>query len=429
MSVFFCACSSSTTTITNTGLTESADSSHSVDLPKPYETRSAINFSEVIGWPEGKTPVAPEGFVVTKFADGFNNPRWVYITPGGDVLVAEANTHVRGLNKVADKVIGKAQSENSELSGNKIWIFRDADKDGIPEERYILLKGLSRPLGMVVVKDKLYVANSSELLQFNYKSGEFSITDDPKIICKLPGGGYNNHWTRNVIANKKGTKLYVSVGSASNAGEHGMEEEIRRANILEMNPDGSGERVYASGLRNPVGMDWAPESGELWTVVNERDKLGDDLVPDYLTSVKDGGFYGWPWSYFGQNEDPRLKDKNPEMVKKAIVPEVALGSHTASLGLTFNTYNAFPEKYKNGAFIGQHGSWNRSVLSGYKVMFVPFKNGKPSGPPEDFLTGFVNDLKKEKVYGRPVCVAFMKDGSLLVTDDASNVIWRVSHKK
>jgi glucose/arabinose dehydrogenase len=243
---------------------------------------------------------------------------------------------------------------------------------------------------------------------------------------ELPAGGYNNHWTRNLIAGKDGSKIYVSVGSGSNVAEHGLENEVRRANILEINPDGSGEKIYAGGLRNPVGMAWAPGTNTLWTAVNERDELGDELVPDYITGVKPGDFYGWPFSYFGQHEDPRMKDKQrPDLVKSSIVPDVPLGSHTASLGLAFDEKGAFPPKYKGGAFVGQHGSWNHSKLVGYKVVFVPFSNGRPSGPPEEFLTGFITG-KENKVYGRPAGVAFTPNGSLLVADDASNTIWRVS---
>jgi glucose/arabinose dehydrogenase len=241
----------------------------------------------------------------------------------------------------------------------------------------------------------------------------------------LPAGGYNNHWTRNVIANADGSKLYISVGSASNVGEHGMAEESRRAAILEINPDGTGERIYASGLRNPVGIDWAPGTNTLWAAVNERDELGDELVPDYVTSVQEGGFYGWPFAYFGPNEDPRRKGEQPDLVKKTLVPDVPLAPHSASLGLAFYDGKAFPEKYRNGAFIGQHGSWNRSQFSGYKVVFVPFQGGKPAGKPEDFLTGFLVGNEKD-VYGRPVGVTVLKDGSMLVADDASNTIWRVT---
>lgn len=245
-------------------------------------------------------------------------------------------------------------------------------------------------------------------------------------ILDLPAGGYNNHWTRNLLASPDGSKIFVSVGSASNVGEHGMDEEKRRANILTINPDGSGEEIFASGLRNPVGMDWVPGSNTLWTAVNERDKLGDELVPDYMTSVKKGGFYGWPYSYYGQNVDPRRKGEAPKLVEKAIVPDVPLGAHTASLGLAFYDKDKFPVKYRGGAFVGQHGSWNRSQLSGYKVVFVPFKNGQPSGPMEDFLTGFIADAEDSKVYGRPVGVTVLADGSMLVADDDSGTIWRVS---
>jgi len=305
------------------------------------------------------------------------------------------------------------------------------NKNGQPAERDTFLKDLNQPFGMLLLGNKFYVANTDGVLMFPYQKGQTKITAKGKKILSLPAGGYNNHWTRNLIANADGSKIYVTVGSGSNVAEHGIENEDHRANILEINPDGTGERIYASGLRNPVGMDWAPGTNTLWTAVNERDNLGDELVPDYLTSVKDGGFYGWPYSYFGQHLDPRIgdKDQRPDLVKKAIVPDVSLDSHTASLGLAFYTKTAFPTKYQGGAFIGQHGSWNRSVLTGYRVAFVPFKDGKPTGPPEDFLTGFIADISKSQVYGRPVGVAVLYDGSLLVVDDASNTIWRVSVKK
>jgi glucose/arabinose dehydrogenase len=281
---------------------------------------------------------------------------------------------------------------------------------------------------VLVMNGSFYVANTDELLRFPYNAADTALTAEGKKLVDLPGGGYNNHWTRNIVANADKTKIYISVGSGSNVAEHGMNNEIRRANILEIDPDGSGEKVYASGLRNPVGMDWAPGTNTLWTAVNERDELGDDLVPDYATGLQRGGFYGWPYSYFGQHVDPRHKGEREDLVSKAIVPDVPLGSHTASLGLAFYRGNAFPEKYRNGMFIGQHGSWNRSVLSGYKVVFVPFVNGKPSGPPEDFLTGFIADGDKKQVYGRPVCVAELPDGSLLVSDDAAKTIWQVRAK-
>ena len=375
-------------------------------LPPPYATKSVSNSPKVIGWPAGKTPVAPAGFKVTKYADNFNNPRWIYQAANGDIFVSEAQT--------------------GGSPANRVTLFRDADKDGVPELREQYLEQLNRPLGMLVLNGSFYVANTDGLMQYSYAEGATKITAPGKKILELPAGGYNNHWTRNIVSNPDGSKIYISVGSASNVAEHGMAIEARRANILEINPDGSGERVYAYGLRNPVGMSWAPGTNTLWTAVNERDELGDDLVPDYLTSVKEGGFYGWPYSYFGQHEDPRLKGQNPDLVRKSIIPDVGLGAHTASLGLAFYDKTAFPSNYRKGAFVGQHGSWNRSTLAGFKVVFVPFVNGKPSGKPEDFLTGFIADISKNEVYGKPVCVLVLQDGSMLVADDAGNTIWRVT---
>jgi glucose/arabinose dehydrogenase len=307
--------------------------------------------------------------------------------------------------------------------------MRDENKDGIYEVREEFLSQLNRPFGMLIMGNYFYVANTDALLRYPYTVGEKVIKSKGEKILDLPAGGYNNHWTRNIIASADGKKILISVGSGSNVGENGMDKEERRANILEVDPNGKGERIFATGLRNPVGMDFEPTTHTLWTAVNERDELGDDLVPDYITSVKEGGFYGWPYSYFGQHEDPRLKGQRPDLVKKAIVPDIPVGSHTASLGLAFYKAKAFPEKYRNGVFVAQHGSWNRSVLSGYKVLFVPFKNGKASGIPEDFLTGFIADPAKSKVYGRPVCVVVLPDGSLLVSDDASNTLWQISYSK
>lgn len=395
-------------------------------LPSPYATPSSKFFSDVIGWPDTLTPKAPEGFTVTLFADKLNNPRWVYQAPDGSIFVAESNTEKSATEKVKDAVTGKGQSMNNSGSANSITLFRDADSNGIPEFRAEFIKGLSQPFGMLVLDNYFYVANTDALVRFPYKAGSNKPSGAGSKILDLPKGGYNNHWTRNIITNKDKGKIYISIGSASNNAEHGMENEVRRANILSINPDGSGEEVYANGLRNPVGMAFAPGTSTLWTAVNERDELGDELVPDYITSVKKDGFYGWPYSYFGQHEDPRMAGQRKDLVAKAIVPDIPLGSHTASLGLAFYTGDAFPEKYRNGAFVTQHGSWNRSALSGYKVLFIPFKNGKPFGPPEDFLTGFVIDPKGNKVYGRPVGITALKDGSMLVTDDASNCIWRVS---
>jgi glucose/arabinose dehydrogenase len=394
-------------------------------LPAPFATEATAKISKVIGWPAGKTPTAPAGFTVTKFAGDLRNPRWIYVAPNGDILISEANSAPRLKDKVKAKLNGKAKSQDMGESADRITFFRDADKDGKPEVRGIFLEDLNQPLGMLVLKNYFYVANTDGLWRYPYQEGQTKITGKGEKILELPAGGYNNHWTRNIIANADGSKLYISVGSGSNVGENGMEHEVRRANILEVNPDGTGERIFASGLRNPVGMDWAPGSNTLWTAVNERDNLGDDLVPDYITSVKEGAFYGWPYSYYGQHEDPRLKGQRPDLVKKALVPDVQTGAHTASLGLAFYDQKAFPAKYQNGAFVGQHGSWNRSELVGYKVLFVPFKNGRPSGKPEDFLTGFISDLGKGEVYGRPVGLAVLPDGRLMVADDASNTIWQV----
>jgi glucose/arabinose dehydrogenase len=375
-------------------------------LPAPFVTESVTNRNGMADWGTN-TPKAPAGFTVTKFADGLKNPRNTYIAPNGDIFVVESNTA---------------------SSANQITLFRDADKDGRFETRTIFAQNLNQPYGVLVLKDWFYVANTDGLYRYPYKAGDTKLTGQGQKIVELPAGGYNNHWTRNIIANADGSKIYISVGSGSNVAEHGMENEVRRANILEINPDGTGERIYAGGLRNPVGMDWNPATKHLWTAVNERDELGDELVPDYITSVKPGGFYGWPYSYFGKIEDPRLKGQAKDLVAKSIVPDVAVGSHTASLGLCFYTGKTFPAKYKDGAFVGQHGSWNSSKLVGFKVVFIPFNAGQP-GQPEDFLTGFIADEKKAKAYGRPVDVTVMNDGSLLVNDDSGNTLWKVTPTK
>jgi len=395
-------------------------------LPPPHHTKSVTRFSKVLGWPKQKRPVAPEGFKVTRFATGLQNPRWIYQAPNGDVFISEANTILSGIKKIGANLHPRIKTQGYGTSANRITLFRDSNKDGTFETKSIFLQNLNQPLGMLVLDSFFYVANTDGLIRFPYTTGATNIHTTGKKIVELPAGGYNNHWTRNIIANSSGSKIYISVGSGSNVGENGMEHEVRRAAILEVNPDGTGERIYASGLRNPVGMGWAPGTQTLWTAVNERDGLGDELVPDYLTGVKPGGFYGWPYAYFGKHEDPRWADKQqPEMVQKSIVPDLSLGAHTASLGLAFYNKTTFPAQYHNGAFIGQHGSWNRSSLAGYKVVFVPFKNGKPAGVPVDFLTGFIKDHAEREVYGRPAGVAVLQDGSLLVADDAAGVVWKV----
>jgi glucose/arabinose dehydrogenase len=396
----------------------------SENLSSKHATKSVRNYCKVIGWKE-ETPIAPEGFVVEKFADGFENPRWMFITPNGDILVAESNSNHSLIEKVGGTILGASRSNNLRHSADRISLLRDSDNDGFPEQKVTFLTGLNQPFGMLIMGKWLYVGNTNALVRYPYITGQTKITGQPEKIVDLPAGKPNRHWARNIITNSDSTKIYIAVGSGSNIAENGIAGELLRANILEINIDGSDLKIYASGLRNPAGMGWAPGTKTLWTVVNERDGLGDELVPDYFTSVRQGGFYGWPYTYFGQNEDSRVKDTKPVVVKNTIVPDVNLGSHTASLGLAFYTGDSFPEKYQGGVFIAQHGSWNRSELAGYKVIFIPFSNGKPSGKAEDFLTGFVANLAKNEVHGRPVGIIVMPDGSLLITDDISNTIWKV----
>ena len=381
-------------------------------LPAPFHSPSVRKESKVVGWPDGKTPTAPAGFKVTQFAGDLDNPRWPYVLPDGSaVLIAESNTARR------------------KASANRITLLRDADGDGVAEQRSVFAENLNRPFGMLVLGEFFYVANTDAVVRFPYKAGQMKLEGEGQKILDLPADGYNNHWTRNLTASPDGKKIYVTVGSSTNNDEKLDQDakDERRAAILEFNPDGSGSRVFASGLRNPIGLAWEPVTGALWTAVNERDMLGDDLVPDYVTSVKEGGFYGWPYAYFGPNEDPTHKGKRPDLVSKTIKPDFALGSHTASIGLVFyaETKN-FPRKYLGGAFVAQRGSWNRSTFSGYRVLFIPFKDGKPAGPAEDFLTGFIADESQLEVHGRPTGLAELPDGSLLVTDDAANTVWHVT---
>jgi glucose/arabinose dehydrogenase len=352
----------------------------------------------------------------------------LYVLPNGDVLVAESNAPPRpedekGIrNWIMGKVLKRAGA--AVPSANRITLLRDADNDGKAELSEIFLKDLYSPFGMTLIGESLYVANADALMRFPYQSGQTQLTASGEKVAELPGGPLNHHWTKNVIASEDGSKLYVTVGSNSNIAENGIEKEDRRAAILEIDPQSGNTRVFATGLRNPNGMDWNPHSRELWTAVNERDGIGNDLVPDYITSVNDGAFYGWPYSYYGQHVDERVKPPRPDLVAKAIKPDYALGSHTASLGLVFYDGHQLPPQYQGGAFIGQHGSWNRKPLSGYKVIFVPFSKGKPAGPAEDVLTGFVN--AEGEAHGRPVGVAVDRSGALLVADDVGNAIWRVA---
>ena len=397
-------------------------------LPEPNKTLiPTVNIAPAIGWAAGATPVAGKGLKVTAFAEGLDHPRWLYVLPNGDVLVAETNSPpkpddsqgIRGW--LAEKVMSRAGAGLP--SANRITLLRDANQDGIAETRTVLLENLNSPFGMTLVGNDLYVADADKLLRFPYQAGENTISARPTKVIDLPGGPLNHHWTKNVIASPDGTKLYVTVGSNSNVGENGMDKEEGRAAIWEVDRATGSHRIFASGLRNPNGMDWEPKTGKLWTAVNERDEIGSDLVPDYITSVKDGGFYGWPYSYYGQHVDVRVDPQNPELVAKAIAPDYAVGPHTASLGLSFAEGSKLPG-FTEGVFIGQHGSWNRKPHSGYKVIFVPFADGKPAGMPIDVLTGFLNT--DEKAMGRPVGVVIDRQGDLLVADDVGNKVWRVS---
>jgi glucose/arabinose dehydrogenase len=438
----FAACRSTERGATDTGLADSvrADSAPSVisvtgrdvgaapDLPPPNATPSSTKFAKVVGWSGDEAPKAPDGFTVNLFADSLDNPRWLYVLPGGDVLVAESRTPAPSrLPPEIRKQLVAAGTFGP--SANRISRLRDKDGDGRAEVRETFLKGLSQPFGMLLLGDAFFVANTDALVRYPFDSAQGRITGPGTTVLNLPAGGYNNHWTRNVVASRDGSKLYVTVGSGTNADEEKVDrKDPRRAAILEVNPDGSGMRVFASGLRNPNGLDWEPDGGALWTAVNERDGLGDELVPDYITSVREGAFYGWPFAYWGKHEDPRLKGQAPDQVARAIAPDFAAGAHTASLGLVFGARLRFPERYQQGAFIGQHGSWNRSALTGYRVAFVPFVGRQPSGGMEEFLSGFVADPAAGSVRGRPVGLAVGGDGSLLVADDAGNRIWRISAK-
>ena len=395
--------------------------------PDPNGPIPTLNPAKAVGWPAGGAPTAPAGFTVTRFAEGLAHPRWLYLLPNGDVLVVESNSPPRKKKGLTDFVAGLMMKRAGATapSANRITLLRDANGDGVPELKTAFLEGLNSPFGVALVGQTLYVANTDAVMAFAYAPGATAITAAGVKVVDLPAGEPNQHWTRNLLASPDGTKLYVSVGSHSNLAEGGIEKEARRAGILEIDLASKAVRVFATGLRNPVGMAWEPSGGALWTAVNERDMLGNDLVPDYMTSVKDGGHYGWPWSYFGQTVDARVQPQRPDMVARAIAPDYALGAHTASLGLAFWPTTA-PAPWAGGALVGQHGSWNRNPVSGYKVVFVPFKAGKPSGAAQDFLTGFLDG--KGQALGRPVGVAFDRTGAVLVADDVGNVVWRVAAK-
>ena len=410
-------------------LTETAGMGPHPTLPPPNSSLiPTVDIAPAKGWPADKQPIAAPGLTATLYAGELDHPRWVYVLPNGDVLVAESNAPPRpedgkGIKGWIMKKV-KKRAGAGVPSANRITLLRDANGDGVVDTRSVFLQGLNSPFGMALVGENFYVANTDAVLRFPYREGDLKITAAGVKVADLPGGPLNHHWTKNILASRDGTHLYATVGSNSNAAENGIEKENGRAAIYEIDLATGVSRVFASGLRNPNGLGWQPETGELWTVVNERDELGSDLVPDYLTSVKDGGFYGWPYSYYGQHVDTRVKRPRPELVEKALVPDYALGSHVAPLGMVFYEGALFPERYKGGVFIGEHGSWNRKPLSGYKVVFVVFENGRPAGLPEDVLTGFVDD--DGKAMGRPVGVAINREGALLVADDVGNVVWRVT---
>ncbi|MDB5577464.1 MAG: sorbosone dehydrogenase [Bradyrhizobium sp.] len=398
-------------------------------LPAPEKSwLPTVNIATAIGWPGGGKPRAANGMAVNAFATGLDHPRTVHVLPNGDVLVAESNAPPKpedgkGIKGwVMKMVMGRAGA--GVPSANRITLLRDADGDGVAEVRSVFLSNLNSPFGMALVGGGFYVANADAIMKFPYSTGDTKINAAGVKLADLPGGPINHHWTKDLIASADGTKLYATVGSNSNVGENGIAAETNRAAVLEVDRVSGATRVFASGLRNPNGPAWEPRTGALWVVVNERDELGNDLVPDYMTSVKDGAFYGWPYSYFGQHVDTRVEPQRPDLVAKAIAPDYALGAHTASLGLAFNTGSLFPREMAGGAFIGQHGSWNRKPRAGYKVIFVPFADGKPSGKPQDVLTGFLNDSGEAQ--GRPVGVALDKQGALLVADDVGNAVWRVT---
>jgi len=385
-----------------------------------------INVVKAKGWAPSSMPVSASGTRVTAFARNLNHPRWLYVLPNGDVLVAETNAPKRpddgkGIKGFFFRKFQK-KAGGAVPSPNRIVILRDTNGDGFADSRSVFVGNLNSPFGMALVGNNFYIANADAVVRVPYSTGALNIVATPVKVADIPGGTLNHHWTKSLIANRDGSRLYVGVGSNSNVAENGIDKEEGRAAIWEIDPATGAHRVFASGLRNPVGMAWQPQTGALWVAVNERDELGSDLVPDYMTSVREGGFYGWPYSYYGQHIDDRVKPQRPDLVEKAIVPDYALGPHTASLGLAWAGETSLP--WKNGMFVGQHGSWNRKPRSGYKVIFIPFANGMPAGPSVDVLTGFV--MPNGDAMGRPVGVAIDNQGALLVADDVGNAVWRVT---
>ena len=394
----------------------------SIPAAQPQGALPTLKMPTAKGWSVGQKPVAGAGLTVNAFATGLKHPRWLQVLPNGDVLAAEALTVSGGIRSVFDYAMVSTMKRAAALgdSPNRIIRLRDADGDGVAETRETFLSGLNQPFGMALLGDTFYVGNTDGVVAFPYDAATASVTGPARPMASFKPGG---HWTRSLLPSPDGTKLYIGVGSLSNIADHGMAAEEGRAAIWELDLASGAARIFAGGLRNPVGLAWEPTTGALWTVVNERDGLGDETPPDYLTSVQDGGFYGWPYCYWGRTVDDRVP-QDPALVAKALTPDYALGGHTASLGLCWLPAGTLPG-FPDGMVIGQHGSWNRSKLSGYRVIFAPFTAGRPSGPPRDILTGFLSPDERES-YGRPVGVTLGPDSSLLVADDVGDVIWRVT---
>jgi glucose/arabinose dehydrogenase len=391
---------------------------HEYLLPPTHVTK-------VVGW-NGAVPTVASGLKVQPFATGLANPRSLYVLPNGDVLVVETGGPPGPVSRPKEAVMNwvEKMAHSRTKPGQRILLFRDTNGDGVPDQKTVFLDHLTSPFGVVLVDDDLYVANTDAVMRFPYTTGQTQITAPGVKLCDLPGGPIDHHWTKSLTASPDGTQLYAGVGSNSNITENGIQAEVGRASIWQIDRATGAHREYATGLRNPNGLQFEPQTHMLWAVVNERDELGPDLVPDYLTSVRDGGFYGWPYSYYGQHIDPRVHPQRPDLVAKAIVPDYALSSHVAPLGLVFYTATNLPARYRGGAFVGEHGSWNRPLLNGYKIVYVPFTNGRPSGPPEDVVTGFLID--GDRARGRPVALAVDGQGGLLIADDTGNSVWRVS---
>ena len=398
--------------------------------PERSSLLPTVHIAPAKGWPSGQLPTAAPGLAVNAFASGLSHPRWLLVLPNGDVLVAESNAPAPAESQrkrtLKERVMAYVMKRAGAgvVSPDRITLLRDSHGDGVADQRFVFAEHLRSPFGMALVGDQLYVADTDAIIHFTYHSGDTQAASAPVTLASLPAGPINHHWTKNVMANSVGTRLYVTVGSNSNVAENGMANEVGRAAIWEIALPRGESRIFATGLRNPNGMAWEPNSDTLYTVVNERDELGSDLVPDYLTSVKPGGFYGWPYAYYGSHVDQRVKPARPDLVANAVTPDYALGAHTASLGLAWSGSIHFSPPYRTGMFIGQHGSWNRQPLSGYKVVFVPFVENRPVGIPLEVLTGFIND--RGEAYGRPVGVAILPNGALLVADDVGNTIWRVT---